>query len=166
MKKVLILVALSCVFVIQSCKYSTEWQTVAAGESFALSLPPWLEKVDNLKPDAQMQYSSQYRNFYIIGETLAASKPAAAVVTENVERLKQSMTKPVVTDSTTITVDGLTGSRVEVYGKMSDEAVYFTEVLLEGKGKLYHYSIWTRSEKRKLDYKNDINKIVTSFKVL
>ncbi|MBS1612863.1 MAG: hypothetical protein JST49_08590, partial [Bacteroidetes bacterium] len=74
--------------------------------------------------------------------------------------------KPVVTDSTSITTGGLTGSRVEVYGKMNDEAIYFTEVLLEGKGKLYHYSIWTRNEKRKLDYKNDINKIVTSFKVL
>jgi hypothetical protein len=166
MKKVLTLIALCCALFIQSCKYSTEWQTATAGENFALSLPPWLEKVDNLKPDAQLQYSSQYRNFYVIGETLNANKPAAAIVSENIDRLKLSMTKPVVTDSTSITVGGLTGSRVEVYGKMNDEAIYFTEVLLEGKGKLYHYSIWTRNEKRKLDYKNDINKIVTSFKVL
>lgn len=166
MKKVLTLIALCSALLIQSCKYSTEWQTATAGENFALSLPPWLEKVDNLKPDAQLQYSSQYRNFYVIGETLNASKPAAAIVSENIDRLKLSMTKPVVTDSTSITAGGLTGSRVEVYGKMNDEAIYFTEVLLEGKGKLYHYSIWTRNEKRKLDYKNDINKIVTSFKVL
>lgn len=76
------------------------------------------------------------------------------------------MLKPVITDSASINVGGLNGSRVEIYGRMSDEAIYFTEVLLEGKGKFYHYSIWTRSEKRKLDYKNDINKIVTSFKVL
>jgi hypothetical protein len=166
MKKVLTLIALCCALFIQSCEYGTEWQTVTAGENFALSLPPWLEKVDNLKPDAQLQYSSQYRNFYVIGETLNANKPAAAIVSENIDRLKLSMTKPVVTDSTSITAGGLTGSRVEVYGKMNDEAIYFTEVLLEGKGKLYHYSIWTRNEKRKLDYKNDINKIVTSFMVL
>lgn len=166
MKKALTLVALFSALLIQSCKYSTEWQTAKAGNDFTLSLPSWLESVDNLKPDAQLQYSSQYRNFYVIGETLPSTKPAATVVSENLDRLKKSMVKPVVTDSVSVTVAGLTGSRVEVYGKMTDEAIYFTEVLLEGKGKLYHYSIWTRSEKRKLDYKSDINKIVTSFKVL
>lgn len=166
MKKALILFALSCVFAVQSCKYSTEWQTVKAGNDFSLLLPPWIEQVDNLKPDAQLQYSSRYRNFYVIGETLNGSKPAAEAVSENLGRLKKSMSRPVVTDSTTVNIGGLNGSRVEIYGKMSDENIYFTEVLLEGKGKLYHYSIWTRSEKRKLDYKADINKIVTSFKVL
>lgn len=166
MNKALYLLALCCIFILPGCKYNTEWHTVKAGNDFTLSLPPWLDEADNLKQGAALQYSSRYRNFYVIGEAASGTKPATDVVREHITRLKKSMTNPLVTDSTTISVDGLSGSRVEVFGKMTDENIYFSEMLLEGKGKHYHISVWTRGEDRKLRYKEDINKILTSFKVL
>lgn len=166
MKKALTLIALSCIFILQSCKYNTEWQTVNAGKDFSLSLPPWLEKVDNLKEGAALQYSSRYRNFYVIGETITENRTPQEVLAGNIERLKKSLQRPVVSDSVAVTIGGLNGTRVEVYGRMSDEAIYFSEVLLPGKTGYYHISVWTRGEDRKLRYKEDINKILTSFKVL
>lgn len=166
MNKALYLLALCCMFILAGCKYNSEWQTVKAGNDFTLSLPPWIDETEELKEGASLQYSSRYRNFYVIAETLSNTKPAAAAVSENVNRLKKSMTNPLVSDSVSVAIGGLNGSRVEIFGKMSGENIYFTEVLMEGKGKYYHLSLWTRGEERKLRYKEDINRIVESFKAL
>ena len=70
-----------------------------------------------------------------------------------------------VTDSVEVTTEsGIKGTRVEISGKMTGEDIYFSEVLFEGKKGLYHLSIWTRSSNRKLHFKEDINKIIASFK--
>ncbi len=166
MNKALYILAVCCIFILPSCKYDTEWQTVKAGNDFTLSLPPWLDAADNLKEGAPLQYSSRYRNFYVIGETEPSAKTTPEVLNEHIARLKKSMVNPLVTDSVAVELNGLTGSRVEVFGKMNDENIYFSELLIEGKGKRYHVSVWTRGEDRKLRYKEDINKILTSFKVL
>ena len=167
MKNAILFACLLCALLFtQSCKYSKEYQTVKAGNDFSLSIPPWLEETDKLKEGAQLQYSSRYRNVYVIGEVLPSSTPAPQVVAENISRLKKSMLNGLVSDSVGVTLSGLSGSRVEVYGKMNDENIYFSEVLLQGQGKYYHISIWTRGEDRKLRYKADINKILASFKVL
>jgi hypothetical protein len=82
----------------------------------------------------------------------------------NVELLSKSMVKPVVNDSTAVTIGGLSGARVEISGKMSGEEIFFSEVLLQGKSRFYHLSIWTRNADRKLKFKDDIDRIINSFK--
>ena len=69
-----------------------------------------------------------------------------------------------MSDSTEVTIGGLKGTRVEIFGKMSDEPIYFSEVVLEGKNRFYHLSIWTRTADRKLKFKDDIDHILNSFK--
>ena len=49
----------------------------------------------------------------------------------NLDVLKKAMTKPVVTDSLNVTVGGLSGVRVEIYGNMNGEAIYFSEEVIE-----------------------------------
>ena len=149
-----------------SCKYPTEYQTVNAGK-FSISVPPWTKKQEDLAPNASFQYANRFRNFYAIGMVLDKDTVKAGfdgLLGNNVNMLKHSLGKPVVTDSVEVNIGGLKGTRVEIYGKMNDDQVYFSELLLEGKSRYYHLSVWTRGQDRKLKFKDDIDKILNSFK--
>ena len=150
-----------------SCKYSNEYQTVNANNKFSISVPSWMKEDKALKEGADFQYANHFRNMYAIGETISKTdlkKSNAEIMNDNLSRLRKSMTNAVVSDSVDIAVGSLKGTQVEMYGKMSNENIYFSEVLVEGQKNIYHLSIWTRGENRKLHFKEDINKIIASFK--
>lgn len=155
--------------VASGCKYSKEYQTITITGKFSLSVPPWVEKEEDLKPGADLQYANRYRNFYVIGERLPSAVPADSLgteVTKYLNLLRSVTQKPLVTDSGAITVNGLPGVHVEFMGKMKEESIYYSEVLLQGKNGTYHLSLWTRGEDRKLRFKEDISRIINSFKEL
>lgn len=150
-----------------ACNYNNEFHEVKIDNSFSVAVPSWMKKQDDLKPDAPFQYANRYRNVYAIAEILPAGVdefPATASAV--IGNVKNALEAPLVTDSVAVQINGLQGVRVELYGKMSGENVYFTEVLLNGSNKTYHLSIWTRAEERKLRFKEDINQMVASFKPL
>ena len=164
---VLLCVAYCLTNTLSSCKYSDEYQTVNANNKFSISIPPWMKEDKSLKPGADFQYANHFRNVYAIGETIAKTdlkRTNAEIISDNLSVLRKSLTNAVVSDSVDISAGSLKGTRVEIYGKMSGENIYFSEVLLEGNKNIYHLSIWTRSETRKLRFKEDINKIISSFK--
>ena len=152
--------------VLAGCKYSKEYHQVKAADKFTLMVPPWVKEDLKLKPGAEFQYANRFRNFYAIGETEIkdSTKTVATVTATNIGVLSKSMVKPVISDSTEVTIGGLKGTRVEIFGKMSDEPIYFSEVVLEGKNRFYHLSVWTRTADRKLKFKDDIDHILNSFK--
>jgi len=154
--------------VISACKYSKEYKLVKAGDKFTLMAPPWVKEDQTLKPGAEFQYANRFRNFYAIGaaEGKDSAKSVSSIMTANLLVLSKAMTKPVVSDSLDVTIGGLKGIRVEIFGKMSDEPIYFSEVVLEGKSRFYHLSVWTRTADRKLKFKDDIDHILNSFKEL
>ena len=133
-----------------------------------MMVPPWVKEDLTLKPGAEFQYANRYRNFYAIAETTGKDslKTVPAIMNNNIGILSKSMTKPVINDSSAVTIGGATGVRVEVSGKMSGEDIYFSEVVLSGKNGFYHLSIWTRNADRKLKFKEDIDKMLNSFKEL
>jgi hypothetical protein len=150
---------------LSACKYGSQNQTINTG-NFSILIPDWLKAQDNLKPGAEFQYANRFRNFYAIGETLnktQLSDSLQTIMNANLQILKKAMKKPVVTDSTGISINGLDGLRVEIYGQMNDENIYFSEVLLRGKNHIYHLSIWTRGAERKLRFNKDIDSIFNSF---
>lgn len=155
--------------ILSGCKYSDKYQTIEVNKEFSLSVPSWLKKEDNLKPGAPFQYANRFRNFYAIAEPVAKGTDSAAfshALNANLTLVKKAMNKPMVTDSVAVDYSGTKGIRVEVMGEMSGEKIYFSEVMLEGKKSFYHLSIWTRSEERKLKFKDDIQQILSSFKEL
>lgn len=166
MKKTFLLFAAG-LLLLASCKYSEQYQTVNAGNQFSVGVPSWMKEDKALKPGAVFQYANHYRNFYSIGEVYprqGLNKTTAELMTDNLNVLRKSLKDGVVTDSVEITSGNLKGTRVEIYGKMSNENIYFSEVIYEGKNNLYHLSIWTRSEDRKLHFKDDIDRILVSVK--
>lgn len=169
MKFAVKLSVLFAIIALAGCKYSQKYETVNAGDKFSLSIPDWLKKEEGLKPGADFQYANRFRNFYAIGEVQPLTENDsvfAAVINTQTAIVKKSMDKPIVTDSINVDFGGAKGVRMEIMGKMSDESIFFSEVFLIGKKNNYHLSIWTRSEERKLKFKEDIQKILTSFKEL
>jgi len=151
-----------------ACKYSTEYKQAKAADKFTLMVPPWVKEETTLKPGAGLQYANRFRNFYVIGETenKDSVKSVSSIMSANLAILSKAMEKPRVNDSTTVNIGGLNGARVEMSGKMTGEDIYFSEVVLEGKSRFYHLSIWTRNADRKLKFKDDIDHILNSFREL
>lgn len=168
--KFLLQAAIVFLFVgLTGCKYSQKYETINAGNRFSVSIPDWLKKEEGLKPGADFQYANRFRNFYAIGEVQPLTENDsvfAAGINAQTAIVKKSLDKPMVTDSVNVDFGGAKGVRMEIMGKMSDENIFFSEVFLVGKKNNYHLSIWTRSEERKLKFKEDIQKILTSFKEL
>ncbi len=148
------------------CKYSNKYEVVNANNEFTVSVPPWMSEQHDLEEGAPFQYANRFRNFYAIGSAENDSlqgQGLSQMVRHHLQVLTQALKNPVITDSTDVTIGGLKGVRVELYGKMNDENIYFSEVVLKGKKKFYHISVWTRGEDRKLRYKDDVNQILNSF---
>ncbi len=160
-------IAFIAIVALVGCKYSGKYQTITVDNKFSLSIPSWMDKEDNLKPGAAFQYANRYRNFYAIAtvtDKTEVKRSNAEIVGDNIAVVKKSLAKPAISDSVDVTIGGAKGVRVEVFGKMSDETIYFSEVQLEGEKRFYHISIWTRGEDRKARYKADIDSIIHSFK--
>lgn len=126
-------------------------------------MPAWMSEAKGLKDGADLQYANRFRNMYVIGETIG-NGDLKQQMQNNITILRKSMPDARVSDSLNVTAGNLNGIRAEVFGKMSGENIYFSEVLFTGAKNTYHLSIWTRSESRKLHFKEDINKIIASFK--
>lgn len=152
---------------VSSCRYSDKYEAVNANNKFILSVPSWMSEEKGLKDGADFQYANRFRNMYVIGEAFSKTgitKTNGQLMADNLNIIRKSLQNPMVTDSVDITAGGIKGTRVEIYGKMSGEDIYFSEVIFDGKTNVYHLSIWTRSGNRKLHFKEDINKIIGSFK--
>lgn len=148
-----------------SCQYSEEHVAVNVNNEFSITLPSWLKEEEGLKPGAALQYANRYRNFYIIGETEPnTGGDISSLTARYLGVLRSSMNDAVMTDSSAFNHREQKAIRIEVYGKMNGESIYFSELVVEGKGKFYHLSIWTRGEDRKLKYKEEINNILLSFR--
>lgn len=156
---------------ISGCNYSEQPVAVNAANKFTLTLPSWLEEDTKLKEGAELQYANRFRNFYVMGEVIKNAAPGSDIkphLDSYLSLLTDTavMKNALVSDSMAIAVGNAKGVRVEVFGKMSDESIYFSEVVLSGNKGLYHLSLWTRSEERKLHFKGQIDSIIYSFREL
>jgi len=167
-KNVIVLSILYCLLsIVYSCKYSNQYQAINAANKFSISVPSWMKEDKSLKEGADFQYANHFRNFYAIAEAIPKDelkRTNAELMHDNLNTLRKSMAGAQVSDSTEVNAGELHGTRVEIFGKMNSENIYFSEVIFEGNKNIYHLSIWTRSEDRKLHFKEDINKIIGSFK--
>jgi hypothetical protein len=149
-----------------SCKYSYKEETINVGNEFTMTVPDYLSKADNLKPNAPFQYSNRFRNMYVVVFSDKKDKDFQTYYTEQINIIKKSLDKPMVNDSTIITIPGAKGVRTELAGRMQGELIYYSVLTLEAKDKYYQDCIWTRGEDRKLKYGKDIDRILMSFKLI
>ncbi len=169
MKHLIFILLCFGIFAETGCRYSNNYDKVNVNNEFTISVPSWMSEQHDLDEGAPFQYANRFRNFYAIGSAEADSlqkQDLSKIVSHHLQIIESALKNPVITDSTDVTIGGLKGVRVEIYGKMNEENIYFNELVLKGKNKFYHVSVWTRGEDRKLLYKEDANNILASFREL
>jgi hypothetical protein len=158
---------LSLVVLMNACKYSEKYQQVEVKDAFAIGLPSWMKQEEKLAPGAVLEYANRYRNIYVVGfvqKADTANQTFDQFTNTGLDSLRAYLTNPLVADSQLVEINGLRGVRVELFGEMTKEKIYFSEVYLQDNATFYHFSVWTRGEDRKLKYKEDIGKIIASIK--
>ena len=154
---------------IVSCKYPTEFQQVKSGH-IELLVPPYVKKVDNLRDKTPVQYSSKYRNVYIVcWSEPKGTKTYETYYAEATGVILKALEHGAISDSATTNLNGLKQTESELFGNMKDgpdvSTIYYRHVLKETADSYYQLCVWTRGQDRYARYKDDINKVLKSFKV-
>lgn len=156
---------------LSGCKYENKWQPVNGNNRLTMEMPEWMKPAEGLYPDkkADLEYYNKFRNLYALAllDTPAIDDAAFVSLTErNTQRLKAALDKPLVTDSSELLVNNLKSVRTDIFGTMQGENIYYTQITIRGKKGIYTLCVWTRSEERKLRYKEDLDRMILSFKEL
>ncbi|MGB1248758.1 MAG: hypothetical protein ACPG4Z_07715 [Chitinophagales bacterium] len=153
-------------FMLAACTFNGEFREIETGNTFSMSFPDYMKPADDLKEDAELQYSSPYRNTYAIvekdeknGLSFSQYQKDALDVIKDFELLKN----PLVTDSIFVENEQYKAIHVQLYGLMDDENIYYWHSTYETADYFYQLAVWTRSMDRKQRYGEDIDKIIESF---
>lgn len=167
--KRLILFVFSSAFLVSSCSYNNDPKIVNVNNDFTLTIPSFMKEDDEVKPGAPFGYANRFRNIYATAffeEKSKVKKSFSEYYVEQTTIIKNVLTEASVSDSTAVEVSGLKGIHTEIFGKMQDENIYYSHLLLETDTRYYQVCVWTRNEERKLKYAKDIEALLFSFKLL
>ena len=89
MKKLLCICCISLLF-LSACEYDETWKNIPINQHFTVDIPPFVKKVDDLRPGAPLQYSNRFRNFYIIGLEYEMNKNIS------LDSLQKQLIKPIL----------------------------------------------------------------------
>lgn len=168
MKKLLALTAL--VILLISCNSNTEYQTVKVKNKYSLELPDFLSEVQNLNPEASLQYQNPLKEFYVIvlDEPKADfTDPISLEEYKNILRtnLEASLENPTFSPIRDTVINGLKTKLSSLSDKTDGIAIYYQFAYIESKTHFYQILTWTL-ENRKDKFSQDMDKIIASFKEL
>lgn len=162
MKKLLTAVAI--LLTLSACEYTNEWRAVPFEKDYQINVPSWLEETDELRPGAPFQFHNRFRNVYVIAFSDKKEKDFAAYQQDAVAVLQQALTKPLIADSVQVVLAGDTGLRMDVFGKMDKDEVFYSHITLDAGDKYIQLCAWTRGEGRKLKQQPVMDSILYSFR--
>lgn len=168
MKKLIVLGLLFTILI--SCNSNTEYQTVRVKNKYSLELPDFLSEVQNLNPEASLQYQNPLKEFYVIVLDEPKNYFTDAIGLEeykNILRtnLETSLESPTFSPSRDTVINGLKTKLSSLSDKRDGIAIYYQFAYIESKTHFYQILTWTL-ENRKDKFSPDMDKIIASFKEL
>ncbi|MFN8277684.1 MAG: hypothetical protein U0T84_09380 [Chitinophagales bacterium] len=151
---------------LSGCKYSNSWETVNGENLYTMELPSWLDKQDNLKPGASLQYANRFRNIYVVGFSEDKQGTLSDFYKKQTDIIKKSLTDYSTDDSSSVAITGHQAIKAEISGLMQGERIFYSLIFTENGNKYIEACVWTRNEERKLKYHADLERITGSFKLL
>lgn len=171
MKKLLCICCISLLF-LSACEYDETWKNIPINQHFTVDIPPFVKKVDDLRPGAPLQYSNRFRNFYIIGLEYEMNKNISldSLQKQLIKPILSYVTHPIITDSFLTTVNGLPARENKISGEMESgdgtEIIYYRHLSILGNKRMYELCTWTRGPKRYEQHDSTFQRILYSFKEL
>lgn len=171
MKKSLLWISLTILF-FASCTYDESWKNIPVNDHFSVDIPPYVKKVNDLRPGAPLQYSNKFRNFYIIGLEYDLNKNISldSLQRQLIKPIITYVTHPIITDSLPVNINGLPARENKITGELESgdgtEIVYYRHLSIIGKKRMYELCTWTRGPKRIEQHDTTFTRILYSFKEL
>jgi len=159
------------VFIMSACDYDKEWTNKNIGNRYTISVPGYLKEVNDLRKDASFQYANRYRNVYlIVFEKQRTKMDLTQFDSAAILPLLKYVSKPLITDSLDVMVNGLPSLEKRIMGEMNSgdgmENIYYDHLSIRGKQGDYEVCTWTRGPKRQKLYQADMARMIFSFKEL
>ena len=167
MKKILVL-GLSLLLLV-SCNSNTENRTVKIKNKYSLELPDFLSEVQNLNPEASLQYQNPLKEFYVIVlDEPKSDFPNPDVIDleeyKNILKanLEASLENPTFSPIRDTVINGLKTKLFSLSDKTDGIEIYYQFAYIESKTDFYQILTWTL-ENRKDKFSKDMDKIIASF---
>ena len=148
-----------------ACSYGEKFRNMET-DHFTVEMAPYLSKVHNVHPEAQVQGRNNYRDVYFL--VLEHDRSASdSVFQNNLDsisfRIKSTLRDPFVEKDSSYTVNGLPVIQRKLTGTTKDKRLVFNIALVRGKNYDYEISGWMFNSKRSL-WLDDIQQSISSFR--
>lgn len=168
MKKAIALILIT--FSMISCDSKQEYQTVTIEHKYSIELPSFLSEVNNLNPEASLQYQNPLREFYVLvlDEAKADFPNLAAIDLDGYNNLlrnnlESSIGNPVFSPTRDTLINGLKAKMFSLSGTTQGLDIHYEFAYLESDKNFYQILTWTLLN-RKDKFLPDMKKIIASFK--
>jgi hypothetical protein len=162
---------------LQSCDFGERDQVVTVADTYSLTIPAFLSKVDHLNDDASLQYQNIWNEFYVIvidepkedfQEFLDFNEDPELF--DNVIEIyshytfdvfKESISSARQTDWVSTNVNDMPAILTTLTGTHNGVDIFFNYGIFEGRESFYQVIVWTLGSK-KLKYKPRMDQILHS----
>lgn len=176
----LTLLLISIVLLFSSCGI-TDPQVINVKDKYSITLPWGSMPSKNLNSSASLQYTTSGNGIFVIviDEAKEAFKKAlidnkiieqfpnslegyTSIVLFN---MKQKLKEGKISETKDIKINNMDAKAAEINAKISGVNLYYNIAFVKGKDTYYQILTWTRT-KRKIECKEEMDKIIHSFKEL
>lgn len=169
------------IFFLQSCGSGDEEQLITIGNKYALSIPSFLTKVNNLNDEASLQYQHAWKEFYIIVIDESKVEMENALIENDLTDLyeiniegyskfvlkgfKESLNNLYQSEIIDTTINKMPAKLTSLSGTLEGIDIYYSIGIYEGKDSYYQVLAWTLKNKKDR-YKTKMNRILYSLEEL
>lgn len=172
-----VLIVFLCSATFVSCDQKTK--TITIEGNYELDVPVKYAEVNDLNPEASLQYQNSRKNIFVIvidetKETVATAltknnltdrydnslKGYSELITDGMDNTIAIKDKPEFND---IIIDNLKARELSFEGIASGNHVYWKLAFIEGKKRFYQVMVWTEAAEQK-KHEREMQAIINSFR--
>ncbi len=152
-----------CLFTLVSCNQKvTPPQTVSVENLYSVEVPGTLAVMEDLYPDADLQYGNTFKQVFLV--TAHEAKDKTASFEEFTEKALANYNKRPnyeIIKQEEVRINSVAGKMYELKMSQGNDVMFMIQVVLDGKKANYQFISWTQAKNQEVETKNFINTLST-----
>ncbi|MDR0196427.1 MAG: hypothetical protein LBI73_15005 [Myroides sp.] len=164
MKSKIAMLALAVTTLVSCNQKIAPTQNVKVQDLYTLEVPGTFAAMQELYPNADIQYGNTFKQMYLVTTHEDKSKTANfdEYVTKSLAGYNKRPNYEIINQED-VRINGIAGKRYEIQMSQDKDMMYMIQVMLDGKKANYQYITWTTGENRQAQKDNFLNTLA-SFK--
>lgn len=168
MRDLLLSAVVAALLALSGCSEYTGELTYVSRDGVSIGVPDYMSETSDLHPDAVLQFSSSYRNMYLL---VLRSSADGSFADHNRSALAELLDAEVfdeahVADSLVVDHDGFDALQFEVLAYEGPHPVYTMGRTIDAGDTHYRVLVWTRAAYRRQAFGEDMKAILASIRIL